>query len=355
MTWMRGSCVERCAPGVDGARRAVFFGCLGLVLASCVQAPVSAPLAPGLAAELARHPLPEPYLGLERRYLDAMPELRAVMSRMIEVTQRQMKDASQDILHNRVCAALAYKMAIDSRLPPAQTKVAVAADLLHNIAKEDKTMVLSNAAVRARVGATISQLRAAGYLRGSPGFWSDEAFVAGPAIGDNLALIHHATGAVMAGEMLASLPGFNAADVLLAQDAIVTHSTGYWYFRQSVDDAAKAKDFWNRIYPEPETMVARIAHDADLISQFEPESVVPEGSKWRLLAARRWRAKGPVEEAHVVYYVFVRLLDETRTDAGRQLARAEWDKIRPQLVALMKLSADADPLKTLGVPAVFRR
>lgn len=82
--------------------------------------------------------------------------------------------------------------------------------------------------------------------------------------------------------------------------------------------------------------------------------MVPDGSKWRVLAAKRWGAKGATEEAHVVYYVFQRLFDEARTDIGRALARQEWDKIRPQLVKLMGLEPTADPVKVLGVPKAFQ-
>ena len=108
------------------------------------------------------------------------------------------------------------------------------------------------------------------------------------------------------------------------------------------------------MYPEPEEDIAKIAHDADLISQFEAESVVPAGSKWRVLAAKRWGAKGPVEEAHVVYYVFQRLFDEARTEQGKALARAEWGKIQPELVKLMNLKPGTDPVKALGVPKAFQ-
>lgn len=312
-------------------------------------------IAPGLRAQLERYALPAVYESSERAYLAAYPELGILMRRMVEITQRQLPDPAQDILHNRVCAALAYRMARDSGLARREQRLAIAADLLHNIAKEEKAMLLTDAGVRGRVGAMVARLRAAGYLRNAPTFWSDERFVSQPAIGDNLALIHHATGAVMAGEILESVGGYASADIALMQDAIVSHSTGYWYFRQSVDDAAKARDQWNRLYPEPESPVARIAHDADLVSQFEFESVVPEGSKWRLLAARRWGARGPAEEAHVVYYVFSRLFDEARTDAGRKLAQEQWDRIRPELVKRMALAPGTDPILALGTPRAFQR
>ena len=99
----------------------------------------------------------------------------------------------------------------------------------------------------------------------------------------------------------------------------------------------------------------KLTHDADLISQFVPESVVPEGSKWRTLAKNRWGAKGSQQEAHVVYYVFQRLFDEAKTDQGRQLARDKWDLIRPELLKLMNLGPADDPVKMLGVPRAFQR
>lgn len=332
---------------------------LGLLALGGCALPLARPPAveiePELQAQLNRHALPAAFGTKERAYLAAFPDLGVVLRRMIEITQEQLKDPAQDILHNRVCAALAYQMAVDSGLSAREQRLAIAADLLHNIAKEEKAMLLSDAGVRGRVGTMVARLRSAGYLRNSPAFWSDERFVAQPAIGNNLALIHHATGAVMAGEILERIGGYSAEDIALVQDAIVSHSTGYWYFRQSVDDAAKARDHWSRLYPEPESRVARIAHDADLISQFEFESVVPEGSKWRLIAARRWGARGAVEEAHVVYYVFSRLFDEARTEAGRKLAAAEWNRIRPELVKLMGLAPGADPIPVLGTPRAFQR
>ena len=47
-----------------------------------------------------------------------------------------IKDAEQDILHNRLCAALAYRIAVERQSPPAIQKLAVASDIVHNIAKE---------------------------------------------------------------------------------------------------------------------------------------------------------------------------------------------------------------------------
>ena len=104
----------------------------------------------------------------------------------------------------------------------------------------------------------------------------------------------------------------------------------------------------------PENEIARIAHDADLISQFVPESVVPEGSKWRELAKKRWKAKDTREEAQIVYYVFFRLFEEAKTARGKELAKEKWEQIRPELVKLMGLKPDQDPIKVLGVPKIFQ-
>jgi hypothetical protein len=306
------------------------------------------------AASQDKFELPQPYLNWERQYLKDFPDLQRLMDIMVETSARQLKDPSQDILHNRVCSALAHKMAADMRLRPADRKLAIAADLLHNISKEERPLVLTDAKVLKQASDLVAQLREAGQLRRSPGFWSEEAMFGNPLIGANLALIHHVTGAITAGEILNTLGGYSALDIARVQAAVVGHSTGYWYFRKSIDDIAKQTDAWRKVYPEPEEDIAKIAHDADLISQFEAESVVPQGSKWRVLAAKRWGAKGAVEEAHVVYYVFYRLFEEARTEAGKALAREEWRKIQPELVKLMGLSSGADPIKSLGVPKVFQ-
>lgn len=298
--------------------------------------------------------LPQPYLNWERQYLKDFPELQRVMDVMVETSARQLKDPSQDILHNRVCSALAQKMATDMKLRPADRRLAIATDLLHNISKEERPLVLTDAKVLKQASELVARLRQTGQLGRSPGFWSEEAMFGNPRIGANLALVHHITGAMTAGDMLRKLGGYSASDIARVQAAIVGHSTGYWYFRKSIDDIAKQPDAWRKVYPEPEDDIAKIAHDADLISQFEPESVVPAGSKWRVLAAKRWGAKGTVEEAHVVYYVFSRLFDEARTEAGKALAREERLKIRPELVKLMGLKRDTDPIKARGVPKAFQ-
>ena len=140
----------------------------------------------------------------------------------------------------------------------------------------------------------------------------------------------------------------------MIQVAVLEHSTGYWYFRDSVDAETGRKGAWQVIYPEPENEIARIAHDADLISQFVYESVVPDGSKWRVLAQKRWKAKDTKEEGHIVYYVFFRLFEEAKTEKGKELAKEQWEKIRPELVKLMGLKPGEDPIKVLGVPKIFQ-
>lgn len=323
---------------------------IGLAVAFVLVAPGAA-----FAASQDKFDLPEPYLGWEKAYLKQFPEVQPVMDRMIETTVRQIKDPEQDILHNRITSALAYKMAVDIKLSKSDQKLAVVTDILHNIDKEEKGAVLTDPKVFAEVAAMVGRLKNAGHFKASPEFWSDEAVLKNPKVGGNRALIHHLTGAATAGTMMKAIGGFSTADIDQVQAAIIGHSTGYWYFRQSVDDAAGRKDAWKAVFPEPEGAIAQFAHDADLISQFVPESVVPEGSKWRVLAAKRWGAKGPVEEAHVVYYVFFRLYEEAKTDPGRVLALEKWREIRPELIKLMNLKADDDPIKVLGVPRVFQR
>jgi hypothetical protein len=271
---------------------------------------------------------------------------------MIATTVKQLKDPDADILHNRVCSALSYEMA--KKLPKQERKLAIATDILHNISKEDKGAVLTNPEVLAKATAMVSKLKKAGYFKNSPGFWGDEAVLKNPKVGGNLALIHHITGALTTGEIAAKEGGSSAKDIDLMQVAVLEHSTGYWYFRDSVDQAVGRKGAWRVIYPEPENEIAKIAHDADLISQFVYESVVPEGSKWRVLAQKRWKAKDTKEEAQIVYYVFFRLYEEAKTEKGKALAKEQWEKIRPELVKLMGLNPGQDPIKVLGVPKIFQ-
>ncbi len=298
-----------------------------------------------------KYGLPEPYLAWEKAYLKEFPELQGSMDIMIDRTVAQLKNPEADILHNRVCSALAYEMA--GKLPREERKLAVVTDIFHNISKEDKAAVLTDPEVLAKTAEMISKLKKAGYFRNSPGFWSDAAVVINPKVGGNLGLIHHITGAVAVGE-IAAKEKFLPRDIEMMQVAVLEHSTGYWYFRDSVDAAAGRKDAWKVVYPEPENEIARIAHDADLISQFVYESVVPEGAKWRVLAQKRWKAKDTKEEGHIVYYVFFRLFEEAKTEKGKELAREQWEKIRPELVKLMGLAPGEDPIKVLGVPKIFQ-
>jgi len=304
-----------------------------------------------VAASQDKYSLPEPYLAWEKAYLKEFPELQGLMDVMIRTTVAQLKDPESDILHNRVCSALAYEMA--KKLSKAERKLAVVTDILHNISKEDKAAVLTNPEVLAKATAMVSKLKKAGYFKNSPAFWGDEAVLKNPKVGGNLGLIHHITGALTSGE-IAAREKFSAKDIDMIQVAVLEHSTGYWYFRDSVDQAAGRKGAWQVIYPEPENEIARIAHDADLISQFVYESVVPEGSKWRVLAQKRWKAKDTKEEAQIVYYVFFRLYEEAKTEKGKELAKEQWEKIRPELVKLMGLKPGEDPIKVLGVPKIFQ-
>ena len=303
------------------------------------------------AASQGKYGLPEPYLAWEMAYLKEFPDLQGLMDIMIGTTVAQLKDPEADILHNRVCSALAYEMA--KMLSKAERKLAVVTDILHNISKEDKAAVLTNPEMLAKATGMVSKLKKAGYFQNSPGFWGDEAVLKNPKVGGNLGLIHHITGALTAGE-IAAREKFSAKDLDMIQVAVLEHSTGYWYFRDSVDAAAGRKGAWQVIYPEPENEIAKIAHDADLISQFVYESVVPDGSKWRALAQKRWKAMDTKEEGHIVYYVFFRLFEEAKTEKGKELAKEQWEKIRPELVKLMGLKPGEDPIKVLGVPKIFQ-
>lgn len=307
-----------------------------------------------LAASQDAYELPEPYAGLEKAYLREFPKLQELMDVMVTAIAGQMKSPAQDILHIRVCSALAYKMALDLKLSREERMLSVVTDLLHDISKQDKKALLTAPALFAQSAEMTAALRKAGFLKGSDRFWTDEKILRSPAVGGNLALIHHITGALQAGQIMKK-NGFSPSEVLTVQAAILGHSTGYWYFRDMVDKAAGYKDAWQAVFPEPVGNIALFAHDADLISQFVPESVVPDGSKWRLIAKNRWGAKTAADEAHVVYYVFFRLYEEAKTAPGKQLAREKWDSIRPQLLTLMKLPADDDPVKAMGIPEAFRK
>jgi hypothetical protein len=276
------------------------------------------------------------------------------MDIMITTYKGQLADASQDILHVRVFSALVYRMANVMKLPDKERMLALATDLMHDITKQDKKAVLTDTAVYAQSAGMVASLRKSGYFKESQRFWTDEQLLKNRAVGGNLALIHHITGALEAGRILKSA-GFAKKDIDTVQAAILGHSTGYWYFRDMVDNAAGKPDAWQTVFPEPVGNIALFAHDADLISQFVPESVIPDGSKWRVIAKQRWGAKTPREEGHVVYYVFFRLFEEARTTAGKDLAREKWDAIRPELVKLMGLVAADDPVKKLGIPEAFRK
>lgn len=306
------------------------------------------------AASQSAYALPLPYLDWEKAYLAEFPDVQKVMDAMVATSVRQLKDPGQDILHNRVCAALAYQMARVDGGPATTRRLSAVADLLHNIAKEEKGAVLSNPAWLDPLASMATRLRAAGYLQGSEKYLASPDVLRLAKVADNQALVHHLTGAVMGGRMLREMGGYSAAELDQVEDAILTHSTGYWYFRDSVDDAAARKGAWETVYPEPRTAIAKYAHDADLVSQFVPETVIPDGSKWRGLAQKRWGAQGPREEAQVVHYVFARMLAEARTPAGKSLAMEKWKVIEPPLLQAMDLQPGQDPVKVYGVPAAFR-
>src|SRR5688572_17856195 len=92
-----------------------------------------------------RYALREPYSAWERVYLGDFPGVQRVMDVMVETTARQLPDPAQDILHNRVCAAIAHGMATDMGLASNDRRLIVAGELLHNIAKEDRAQVLTDA------------------------------------------------------------------------------------------------------------------------------------------------------------------------------------------------------------------
>jgi hypothetical protein len=304
------------------------------------------------AATQDKFDLPEPYLGWEKSYLNEFPDLQRFLDVMITTTATQLQNPSEDILHNRVCSALAYEMS--KELPSEKRKLAIATDILHNIAKEEKTAVLTDPQVFKKATEMVTELKKAGYFRSSHDFWGDAQVLLNTKVGANRALIHHITGALTAGQVAKQIGGFSEKEIQEMQAAVIEHSTGYWYFRDSVDQAVNKKGTWRTVYPEPASDISKIAHDADLISQFVPESVVPDGSKWRGLAKKRWGAKDTKEEGQIVYYVFFGLYEEAKTIKGREMAREKWEKIRPELMKLMNLEPSQDPIKVLGVPAVFQ-
>lgn len=325
------------------------------LLCSLVIVSILGATALAIAGSQDKYSLPEPYLGWERAYLEEIPQLQKVMDVMIQTTVRQQEKPDQDILHNRICSTIVYQMAKDEKLSTEQKKLAVTADLLHNISKAEKGLVLTDPDKRQQCAQMVTELKKVGYFKPSPKFWTDEAIFDNPKIGEKYGLIHHITGALMATQLIHEMGGFTEKDIKEIQVAILEHSTGYWYFRDMVDAAAGRKSAWEIVFPEPETQIAKFAHDADLISQFVPESVIPEGSKWRGLAKKRWKAKNSQEEAHIVYYVFFRLFEEAKTDPGKRMAQEKWDMIKPELIKLMGLKPGQDPIGVLGVPTIFKQ
>jgi hypothetical protein len=310
---------------------------------------------PAFAGSQDAYALPEPYISLEKQYLKEFPALQPLMDKMVANSKAMLKNPDQDILHNRVCAALAYQMALARKSPAVIRKLGPATDLLHNITKDNKKAVLSDPVVFKRVGDLVASLKKAGKFGQSNGFFDDSAILTNKKVADDLSLVHHLTGAVWAEDALNEIGGFSDEEKRTIETAIVAHSTGYWYFRDSVDAAAGKSGAWRAVFPQPESDVDKFAHDADLISQFVPESVAPDGSKWRQLATKRWGAKNTKEEGHVVYYVFSRLYDEAKTKEGSEMALEQWKIIQPDLVRLMGLKPGEDPLKALGTPAFWKK
>ena len=310
-------------------------------------------VAPAFAAPQDQFSLPDDFLAAETEYLKEFPDLQNVMDVMINTAQEQLENPDQEILHNRVCTALVYQMTAKGELSDTDRRLALAGDLLHNIAKEDASAVLTDPAQLVQANKLVAELKQAGYFSKAPGFWSDESVLKNPKVGDTRSLIHHVTGAVAVGNLLEGIGGFAPDEIQKVQAAVAEHSTGYWYFRGSVDDAIGHEGAWEIVYPEPESDIAKYVHDADLVSQFVPESVIPDGAKWRELAKNRWGATTPQEEGHIVYYVFMRLYEEAKTESGKELVLERWDQIVPALVELMGLEEGQDPIKELGVPAVF--
>ena len=327
-------------------KRRIAFASMLLLLLSSLSA---------FAASQDAYSLPEPYLTQEKAYLKAYPKLQSLMDAMIKNSQTLLKDPDQDILHNRVCAALAYQMAVRDKKSGRLRMLAPAGDLLHNISKDDKDFLFNDPAKLELACNMVARLKKAGYFKKSPDFFKEPSLSALKNVSTNLGLIHHLNGALTAGDILKKLGDYSQKDIDDMQAAIIAHSTGYWYFRDAVDEAAKRKGAWKEVYPEPESDLDKYVHDADLISQFERESVAPEGSKWRQLAAKRWKANGAKEEGHVVYYVFSRLFDEAKTKQGKALAKEQWDAIKPDLLKLMGLVPGQDPLKVLGMPAFWKQ
>jgi hypothetical protein len=80
-----------------------------------------------VAASQDKYELPEPYLTWEKGFLQDFPPLQGLMDIMISTTVTQLKAPAGDILHNRVCSALAYEMA--KTLSKDERKLAVATDI----------------------------------------------------------------------------------------------------------------------------------------------------------------------------------------------------------------------------------
>ena len=142
----------------------LFFALLTLTLGFCMLIMANTTI----AGTQDKFGLPEPYLAWEKSYLNEFPDLQKFLDVMITTTAAQLQNPSEDILHNRVCSAFAYERS--KELPPEKKRLAIATDILHNIAKEEKTAVLIDPQVFKQATELVTELKKAGYFRSSPEF-----------------------------------------------------------------------------------------------------------------------------------------------------------------------------------------
>ncbi|MDO8942944.1 MAG: phosphatidylglycerophosphatase A, partial [Desulfobacterales bacterium] len=76
----------------------------------------------------------------------------------------------------------------------------------------------------------------------------------------------------------------------------------------------------------------------------------PSAGFW-LMGLDSWHFPYP---GWVAAFVFFRLFEEAKTEKGKELAKEQWEKIRPELVKLTGLKDGEDPVKLLGVPKIFQ-
>ena len=293
--------------------------------------------------------LPEPYWTFEQAYLQEFPELHILMDKIVWSRVNQL---SNPFLHNRVCASLAFEMSKD--ISPKERKVTVVASLLNNIVREESEL-LTDSSVFNNASTMVDELQKKGFLKASPRFWGNDVVLKHFEIAENIVLVHHITGAAKAGEIVRKFLNFSEDEIYEIQAAILQHSTGYFYFRDYVDMILEQQGAWEVVFPLPENQVSKIVHDADLVAQFIPESVLHEGSKWKKIARNRWGASNLQDEAHIIYYVFSLLLKEAKTDQGKTLILKNWDALKQKLLKHMGLQFEQDPIELLGKPQVFNK